>query len=125
MEDLMNDTQVNELLLQSLEHEIGGMQVYATALKCALNENLKEEWEAYLEQTQRHVEVMTRTCMAVGLDPTESSPGREIVRKLGQSLVAAMEEALQKGRRTSLSLKGLVPRTLDPIARDEGHLATT
>ncbi len=30
----MNNEQVNELLLQSLEHERGGIQVYETALKC-------------------------------------------------------------------------------------------
>ena len=39
--------QVTELLLQSLEHEKGGVQVYETALKCAVNEDLKEEWEKY------------------------------------------------------------------------------
>lgn len=93
----MNEAQVNELLLQSLEHEMGGVQVYATALKCVLNEDLKEEWEEYHQQTMKHVDVLTRACLAVGLDPVQRSPGRTIVRKLGQSLVAAMEEALKEG----------------------------
>ena len=93
----MNEAQVNELLLQSLEHEIGGVQIYATALKCVLNGDLKAEWEEYHEQTMKHVDVLTRTCMAIGLDPDQKSPGRLIVRKLGQSFVAAMEESLQEG----------------------------
>jgi rubrerythrin len=41
----METKQVKELLLQSLEHEMGGVKIYETALKCALNEDLKEEWE--------------------------------------------------------------------------------
>ena len=35
---------VKELMLQALEHEMGGMKVYQTALKCVVNEDLKEEW---------------------------------------------------------------------------------
>ena len=44
----MNPEQLNELLLQSLEHEMGGVKVYETALKCVVNEDLKEEWQKYL-----------------------------------------------------------------------------
>ena len=44
----MNSEQLNELLLQALEHEMGGVKVYETALKCVLNEDLQEEWQKYL-----------------------------------------------------------------------------
>ena len=54
----MQREQLNELLYQALETEMGGVQVYTTALKCAVNEGLKEEWEEYLEQTQNHVQIM-------------------------------------------------------------------
>ena len=47
--------QTRELVLQTLETELGGVEVYRTALKCASNEGLKEEWTEYLEQTERHV----------------------------------------------------------------------
>jgi hypothetical protein len=40
-------------VLQSLEQEIGGIQVYETALKCAINEDLRDEWKKYLEPSQR------------------------------------------------------------------------
>jgi rubrerythrin len=93
----METKQLKELLLQSLEHEMGGVMVYETALKCALNEDLKEEWERYYQETQTHVEVLRDVFSAMQLDPDEQSPGREIVRKLGASLVAAMEEALSEG----------------------------
>ena len=93
----MEQMQLKELLLQSLEHEMGGIQVYETALKCALNEDLKEELERYRDETEKHVQVLRDAFSALQLDPDEQSPGREIVRKLGASLVAAMEEALAEG----------------------------
>ncbi len=36
----MDTKQFNELILQSLEHELGGLQVYETALKCAVDDEL-------------------------------------------------------------------------------------
>ena len=48
----MKDDQVTELLYQALETEIGGVQVYTTAIRCDENNDLKEEWEKYLEQTK-------------------------------------------------------------------------
>ena len=93
----MNEEQIIELLLQSLEHEKGGVSVYEAALKCVINEDLEEEWEKYLEETHNHVQVLTDICVTMGLDPEMSSPSRTIVRKLGKSLVSAMEEASASG----------------------------
>ena len=82
------------LLLESLEHERGGVILYQTALECVLNVELKEEWEKYLEQTKTHVEVLTTTCQMLGLDPMEMTPGRKIVQHNGKSLAVAMKMAL-------------------------------
>ncbi len=90
---------VKELLIQALEHEKGGVQVYETALKCALNEELKQEWQKYRDETERHVQVLHDVCAQMQLDPDEETPGRKIVRDLGQSLVRAMEAALGAGDR--------------------------
>jgi hypothetical protein len=100
----MNPKQLNELLLQSLEHEMGGVQVYMTAVACAVNADLKKEWSHYLEQTSRHVEVMTKLCQAVGLDPGQETPGRGIVRQNGAALVAAMKKAQDAGDPASAQL---------------------
>jgi hypothetical protein len=90
----MPTPQLRELLLQSLEHERGGVLVYQTALECALNDDLREEWEKYLEQTENHVRVLTGACEALGLDPDEMTPGRKVVQHTGKSLVVAMKMAL-------------------------------
>ena len=96
--------QMKELLLQSLEHERGGVLVYETAIECAVNEDLEEEWENYLEQTERHVELLTEACEALGLDPDEMTPGRKIVQHNGKSLVVAMKMALAAADPTGAEL---------------------
>lgn len=93
----MDTNQFKELLLQSLEHEMGGVKVYETAVRCAVNPDLREEWDQYLEQTNRHVEILTALCVELEIDPQEESPGRPIVRSLGAALVQAMEMAKQGG----------------------------
>jgi hypothetical protein len=90
----MANAQLRELLLQSLEHERGGVLVYQTALECAINKDLRKEWEEYLEQTENHVEILTQACEALGLDPDEMTPGRKIVQHAGKSLIISMKMAL-------------------------------
>jgi len=93
----MDTKMVKELLLQSLEHEMGGVKVYETALKCVVNDDLKEEWEKYLEETEKHVQVLHDACLQLNLDPEEQTPGRKITHDIGASLIAAMETALGTG----------------------------
>ena len=76
----MESKQLKELLLQSLEHEMGGVKVYQTALKCAQNEDLREEWERYEQETETHVQILHDVFSALQLDPEEQSPGRTLVR---------------------------------------------
>ena len=89
----MEQSQVKELLLQSLEHERGGIQVYENAIKCALNDDLREEWRHYLEQTRNHERILLRVFSELSLDAEEQGPGRAIVKQLGQALVQAMQTA--------------------------------
>ena len=93
----MKKEQLTELLYQALETELGGVQVYTTALRCVVNEELKEEWEKYLEQTQNHVVIVQNTMTELGLDPETQTPGRKVVHHIGASLVKAMEMALGAG----------------------------
>jgi hypothetical protein len=84
-----------DLLYQALETEKGGVQVYATALRCAVNKDLKDEWNKYLEQTKNHVQIVTGVMKELGLDPNTETPGRKVVRYIGTSLIKAMELALR------------------------------
>ena len=73
------------------------MKIYEIALKCVVNEDLKEEWEKYQQETERHVQVLQDLCLQMQLDPQEQTPGRQIVHDMGMSLVAAMEKARSNG----------------------------
>lgn len=92
------DKQINELLYQMLETELGGVQIYENAVRCAVNGDLKKEWGKYLKQTKHHVEVVQNLFEKMGLDPKHETPGRHVVRHLGEGLVQAMKMASQSGK---------------------------
>jgi rubrerythrin len=91
---LMKNEQLNQLLYESLETEIGGVQVYRTALRCVENHELKTEWKKYLEQTEKHEQILREVFEKLNLDAEADTPGRKVVRHFGQSLIKAMEMAL-------------------------------
>jgi ferritin-like metal-binding protein YciE len=93
----LNETKLTDLLYQALETELGGVQVYTKALECAVNEELREEWTRYLEETKTHVQRLQEVCMNMGLDPNEKTPSRKVVKHIGESLVKAMEMAQSAG----------------------------
>ncbi|AVJ28405.1 hypothetical protein [Achromobacter spanius] len=92
-----NARQIKELLYQALETEIGGLAIYETAVSCAINEDLKKEWLGYLEETRTHRRVLLTVFEQLKLDPQAKSPGRDVVRHLGESLVRAMKMAINAG----------------------------
>ena len=100
----MEDAQVHELLYQALETELGGVQVYETAIRCAVNDDLREEWQKYLEETQNHVVIVGQVFDELGLDPEVETPGRAVVRFKGEALVRSMEMALEAGDRAAAQL---------------------
>jgi rubrerythrin len=92
-----DEAQLQELLYQALETEIGGIDVYESALACAVNDDLRKEWEEYLDQTRTHRQVLLNVFAELGLDPERQTPGRKVVAHLGRSLVQAMEMARAAG----------------------------
>lgn len=90
-------SQMHELLYQALETEQGGIKVYEAALECAVNDDLRKEWTEYLEQTREHERTLLEVFQTLGLDASTETPGRGVVRHIGESLVAAMTLARQGG----------------------------
>jgi hypothetical protein len=62
-----------------------------------LNDDLREEFQKYLDQTRNHERILIGVFMQLALDPEEDSPGRRVVKSLGTALVKAMESALKAG----------------------------
>jgi hypothetical protein len=93
----MKAVQLQELLLQALETELGGIEIYKAGIDCAVNPELKQEWEEYLAQTRNHERVVRSLIDDLELDPDVETPGRRVVRHLGESLLKAIEMARESG----------------------------
>lgn len=91
----MDPQRLEGLIQQALETELGGVEVYRTALRCARNEELRHEWKTYLAQTEEHVDRVRTLCEELGIDADSDTPGRQVVRHIGEALVEAMEMALE------------------------------
>lgn len=117
--NILNTNHATELLYQALETEKGGVQVYTTALRCAQNEDLREEWSKFLEQTKVHVQIVSDILKGMNQDPEVETPGRKIVRHIGDSLVQAMEMAL---RGPDLAAAQIVAAECVTLAETKDHL---
>lgn len=92
-----DERQLDELLYQMLETELGGEQIYLAAISCAVNDDLRSEWQEYLEETRTHQQVLLALFEQVGLDPNVQTPGRKVVAHIGNALVKAMQMAKAEG----------------------------
>lgn len=93
----MDRDQLNELQYQAYETELGGEQIYRKAIDCAVNDDVREEWQKYLEETMTHQDKVEEILEAAGLDPFVETPGRKTVRLKAEALVAAMDLAKSEG----------------------------
>jgi rubrerythrin len=91
----LNTRQIEELLLQALETERGGIKLYSMAIKAAHNADLRKEWEEYLSETRRHEAILAAAMEQLGVDTEKASPGRQVVAHQGKALVQAIEMAMK------------------------------
>lgn len=89
-----NPEALKELLLQMIEAKAGEKLIYAMAVRCALREDLKAQWEEHLKRVSTHREILLDLCQAAAVDPNERSAGWTVAKHLEESLVAAMQAAL-------------------------------
>lgn len=95
---------LRELLLQALEAERGGVEIYETAVQCAVHRDLRQEWQQILAHARERVRTLIGVCDALGFDPDDQTPARNAVRLVDQGLVDAMRQARRAGGRTAAEL---------------------
>ncbi|HEY1075301.1 MAG TPA: hypothetical protein VGE51_01305 [Fontimonas sp.] len=93
----MNE-QMQNLLLEALEHERGGILIYGQAVEAVQEEQLQEEFGKYLEETQRHEQILLTVFEQLGIDPETETPARPIVKANGEALVKAIVAARESGK---------------------------
>lgn len=92
----MDTAQLNELLYQAMETELGGEKVYKAAVAAASNDEVRKEWEKYLAETQTHQTILQGVFGVAGLDVEAESPGRAILREKAKGLVKAIQTAVKE-----------------------------
>jgi rubrerythrin len=93
----MNE-QMQHLIVEALEHERGGIEIYSLAVESVQDDDLKEEFGKYLEQTRKHESVLLTVCEELGIDPEMETPARPIVRETGKALAASIAKARETGK---------------------------
>jgi hypothetical protein len=93
----MQKQQVEDLLLEALEHEQGGVKLYQEALECTVHPELSHEFSGYLEQTREHVTAVVALCNAFGIDAKKETPGRLVVRQAAEALTGVVKAARALG----------------------------
>jgi hypothetical protein len=97
IDGVTNDKALEDLLYHLLETEIGGVQIYQAAIRAAVHEELKKEWEKYLAETEEHVIIARGILEACGLDPDDETPSRRIVKTHALVYLKGIEDAIAAG----------------------------
>ena len=84
-------------LYEALDSARGGVLVCETALRCFINEDLKQELNDYLNHVRDREQTLREILADLHLDPATQAPRTSSVRGSEQSLINAMERALVKG----------------------------
>lgn len=92
-----DEAQVTELLYQALETEIGGERVYERALDAVQDDDLKREWQKYLDETRQHQVILVELLETLGIDPEVRTEGRDLVAELCNALVTLIGDAIEGG----------------------------
>lgn len=115
----MDQEQLENLLCEAIETEMGGVKIYEAALECAENEELRDEWEEYRDQTQEHIEILRKACEQLGIDTEQETAGRKIVRATSEALLKNMKMAKDTEDST---LAQIVAAEAIALAESKDHL---
>ncbi len=81
-----------DLLSEFLQHERSAVELYELGLEKDLSEEQRERIEEFLEQTRRHVDILSTIISALGGDKDLLSPEAELDREKSRVLVEADTE---------------------------------
>jgi len=77
-----------ERLSEFLEHERGGAKIYDSGLeKDGLTDDQRERLQGFREQTQRHIEILSKVISDLGGDPNQLSESAELDKRKADGLL--------------------------------------
>jgi len=93
----MANAELQDLVLQSLEHKRRGALVYETAMQCSQLEDLRQDWESARKHAHEHEKILIQLCAELGIDPETPTPARAHIEETAASLVGAMQAGIEAG----------------------------
>ena len=84
-------------IYEAWESNRRGVLVCETALRCVINEDLRQELTDFLKRMRHREQILRGVFEELQLDPDEQTPRTAAVRHRDLSLVRAMEQALNNG----------------------------
>ena len=85
---------------------MGGQLIYRQAIECAVNDDVREEWTKYLEETEDHERILRETFERIGLGAEVETPGRMIVRSKAEALEQGGSAGLRDANGTGRCRQG-------------------
>lgn len=89
-----NKEKVVDLLCQALQSELGRALVVDVALRSAQHERLRDHWERARSRSASRIQALRLAFRELEIPMDHETPGRETVRRIQESLLAAMEDSL-------------------------------
>jgi hypothetical protein len=89
----MNQEQLKELLLQSLEYERLAVYICEAALSCVGDRAVRKELYKQGRESQKHERVLCGLLVKLRIDPNEETRGRSTIRRWGSALVQVIQRA--------------------------------
>jgi rubrerythrin len=83
-----NHSRIVEFLSQMLAVEKGGVMLYEKALRELSDEDLRDQLEEFLQQTEHHVELCEQMLEQAAGSADESSPSAEAAQKKAEGLIS-------------------------------------
>jgi rubrerythrin len=83
-----NPSRLVEFLSQMLAVERGGVRLYEKALRDLTDEDLREDLDEFLRQTERHVELCEEMLEEAGGSPDEPSPAAQAAEQKAEGLLS-------------------------------------
>lgn len=97
IEGITHPEGLEALLYQTLETELGGVEIYTAALRAVARDDLRKEWTKYLKETKRHVAIARDVLLTMGLDPDAKVPARLPCRRTAETMVSNIDTAVAEG----------------------------
>lgn len=95
---------LKELLLQTIEHELGSVRVYGSVLERASKSLMSAHWVSGFSSNHSSLVALSAICTQCHIDPTEETGGRQQLRHMADAICRTIRSCVGDLERENSSL---------------------